>query len=59
MGMAVECRSGIGFMGIGKESADIAKTAIKTGASVRDVLRSKNIMSEEEIDKLLDPATMV
>ena len=42
-----------------KESADIAKTAIKTGASVREVLRSKNIMSEDEIDKLLDPATMV
>jgi len=42
-----------------KESADIAKTAIKTGASVREVLRSKNIMSEEEIDKLLDPETMV
>ena len=42
-----------------KESADIAKTAIKTGASVREVLRSKNIMTEEEIDKLLDPETMV
>ena len=42
-----------------KESADIAKAAIKTGASVREVLRSKNIMSEEEIDKLLDPETMV
>ena len=41
------------------ESADIAKTAIKTGESVREVLRSKNIMSEEEIDKLLDPSTMV
>ena len=41
------------------ESADIAKTAIKTGESVREVLRSKNIMSEEEIDKLLDPTTMV
>ena len=42
-----------------KESADIAKTAIKTGASVREVLRSKQIMSEEEIDALLDPQTMV
>ena len=41
------------------ESADIAKTAIKTGESVREVLRSKNIMSEEEIDKLLDPSAMV
>ena len=42
-----------------KESADIAKTAIKTGASVREVLRSKQIMSEEEIDELLDPQNMV
>ena len=42
-----------------KESADIAKAAIKTGASVREVLRSKQIMSEEEIDALLDPKNMV
>ena len=42
-----------------KESADIAKTAIKTGESVREVLKSKNIMSDKEIDKLLDPETMV
>ena len=42
-----------------KASADIAKTAIATGQSVREVLQSKNIMTEEEIDKLLDPSTMV
>ena len=42
-----------------KESADIAKTAIKTGASVREILKSKQIMSDQEIDQLLDPATMV
>ena len=42
-----------------KESADIAKTAIATGQSVREVLQAKNIMSEEEIEKLLDPTTMV
>ena len=41
------------------ESADIAKTAIKTGESVREVLKRKDIMSEEEIEKLLDPETMV
>ena len=41
------------------ESADIAKTAIKTGESVRDVLMQKDIMSEEEIERLLDPETMV
>ena len=41
------------------ESADIAKTAIKTGESVREILKSKKIMSEEEIAKLLNPETMV
>lgn len=42
-----------------KESADIAKAAIATGESVREVLLSKHTMSEEEVDELLDPATMV
>jgi len=41
------------------EAADIAKAAIATGRSVRDILREKGIMSEEDIDKLLDPETMV
>lgn len=41
------------------ESADIAKTAIKTGESVREVLKNKDIMAEHEIDRLLDPKTMV
>ena len=42
-----------------KESADIAKEAIKTGASVRDVLRSTKLFTDEEIEKILDPETMV
>lgn len=42
-----------------KTSADIAKTAIKTGESVRTVLKSKHILSDAEIDRLLDPETMV
>ena len=41
------------------ESADIAKTAITTGESVREVLKQKQIMSDSEIDSLLDPETMV
>ncbi len=41
------------------ESADIAKTAIATGVSVREVLRSKQILSEKEIEKLLNPESMV
>ena len=42
-----------------KESADIAKKAIATGESVREVLKRKNILSDQEIDALLDPETMV
>ena len=41
------------------ESANIAKTAIATGVSVREVLRSKQILSEKEIEKLLTPESMV
>ena len=41
------------------ESASIAKEAIKTGKSVRSVLESRSIMTENEIDALLDPNTMV
>ena len=39
-------------------AADIAKTAIRTGASVKDVLISRNLLTEEEINKLLDPYAM-
>ena len=42
-----------------KESADIAKEAIKTGASVREVLRKTKLFNDEEIEKILDPETMV
>lgn len=42
-----------------KLSADIAKTAIKTGEPIREILKSKNIFSDEEIDKILDPESMV
>ena len=41
------------------EAADIAKKAIQTGESVREILKQKAVLSEEEIEKLLDPTTMV
>jgi len=41
------------------ESADIAKEAIKTGASVRDVLKKTKLFTDDEIEQLLDPETMV
>lgn len=42
-----------------KDSADIAKTAIATGESVREVLKRKQILSAKEIDNLLSPEGMV
>ena len=42
-----------------KESADIAKTAIRTGKSVREILKNKHILSDAEVEQLLDPQTMV
>ena len=42
-----------------KESADIAKEAIRTGASVREVLRKTKLFTDEEIERILDPETMV
>ena len=41
------------------ESASIAKEAIQTGRSVREVLESRHIMTNDEIDRILDPNTMV
>ncbi len=42
-----------------KGAADIGKKAIKSRQSVREVLKSKNIMTDSEIEKILDPETMV
>ena len=42
-----------------KMSADIAKDAIKTGKPVREILKSKNIFTDEEIEDILDPQKMV
>lgn len=42
-----------------KMSADIAKDAIKTGKPVREILKGKNIFTDEEIEKILDPEKMV
>jgi aspartate ammonia-lyase len=42
-----------------QESATIAKEAIASGKSVREILLSKHTFSEKEADALLDPMTMV
>src|SRR5438067_2117021 len=39
-------------------AADISKVAYKTGKTVREVAREKTNLSEEELDRILDPASM-
>jgi len=39
-------------------AADIAKVAHKTGQTVREVAREKTTLSEAELDRILDPASM-
>lgn len=39
-------------------AADVSKEAYKTGKTVREVVREKTTLSEEELDRILDPASM-
>jgi fumarate hydratase class II len=39
-------------------AADISKVAYKTGKTVREVAREKTMLTEEELDRILDPANM-
>lgn len=41
-----------------KAAADIAKEAIKTGESVRDLILKKGILTEEELNCIMDPESM-
>ena len=41
-----------------ERAADIAKEAIRTGASVRDLILEKGILDEETMEKILDPYSM-
>lgn len=41
------------------KAAEIAKTAYETGKTVRQVVKELNLLSDEQIDKLLDPLTMI
>ena len=42
-----------------QKAAQIAKYAMKNNLSVRDVLKSEHLMSDEEVDRILDPSSMV
>jgi fumarate hydratase class II len=39
-------------------AADISKEAYKTGKTIREVAREKTPLSEEELERILDPASM-
>ena len=41
-----------------KKAASIAKTAIKTGASVRKLILDEGILNERELNEILDPVAM-
>ena len=41
-----------------EHAADIAKEAIRTGASVRDLILAKGILDRETLEKILDPYSM-
>lgn len=41
-----------------QKAADIAKNAIKTGESVRNLILKEGILNEEELDQILDPVHM-
>ena len=38
-----------------KQAADIAKTALKTGVPVRELVVEKNLLNDEKLDEVLDP----
>ena len=40
-------------------SASIAKEALETGGSVLDIVLSRNLMSREQVDKILAPENMI
>jgi fumarate hydratase class II len=45
---------------IGYEKAtDVAKSALKTGKTIRETALEMNLLSEKELDKLLDPRSIV
>lgn len=42
-----------------ENSTQIAKEALETGASVYNLVLEKNLLSKEELDKILDPRNMI
>jgi aspartate ammonia-lyase len=40
------------------QTAEIAKTAVKTGRSIADIVRERKLMPENELEQILSPETM-
>ena len=55
-GLAI-CTSLAPFIGY-DAAASISKEAYKTGKTIREVARERTSLSEEELDRILDPANM-
>ena len=41
-----------------KHAADIAKTALKTGKTIRELVLEEKLFTEEQLDEILDPYPM-
>jgi aspartate ammonia-lyase len=41
-----------------RKAAEVAKMALKTGASIRDLVIGEQLMDGDDLDRLLDPASM-
>lgn len=41
-----------------QKAADVAKKALKTGESVRDLILSEKLLTEEELEEIMDPVHM-
>ena len=41
-----------------QKAADIAKKALQTGEPVRSIILQENLLSQEELDRILDPVHM-
>jgi fumarate hydratase class II len=52
--LATALAPGIGY----DKAAEISKQAYKTDKTIREVAREQTDLSEEELDKLLDPRKM-
>jgi aspartate ammonia-lyase len=54
MGLATALNPYIGYL----EAAEVAKESLKTGRPLRDVVLDRDLLSAEQLDRILDPRAM-